>query len=202
MLCTENRICGVGVNDKQYPTKINYKKVKEYALWEGMLYRCYSKDAELRQPAYEGVVCSENFKSYSFFYEWCQEQIGFGNIDENGRPWQLDKDLLLKGNKVYSEDTCVFIPSEVNLFFTSNAKKRGEYYVGVHLEKSCNKFSASCRKYGDKVYLGCYKTQEEAFQAYKEVKEGYCKELASKWKDSLDQRAYKALMKWEVSGAA
>lgn len=77
-----------------------------------------------KYPTYKDCEVSENFKSYEYFYEWCNKQIGFGN-----EYWQLDKDLLIKGNKVYSENTCHFIPKEINLVLTKSDKKRGEHQV-------------------------------------------------------------------------
>ena len=95
---------GVGIIGAKYPATVNGVLTKEYILWHSMLVRCYSDTSKKKKPAYEGCEVSENFKSYEYFYDWCQNQIGFGNQD-----WQLDKDLLIKGNKVYSENTCVFI---------------------------------------------------------------------------------------------
>ena len=109
-------VCGVGFNDKTKPTWVDGKNVKEYALWQHMLARCFSEKYQTRYPTYKGCNVSDNFLNYSFFYDWCQEQIGFGKVDEKGRSWCLDKDLLFVGNKTYSETTCVFVPNEINLF--------------------------------------------------------------------------------------
>ena len=96
-------VWGVGFNDKTRPSRVDGKKVKEYELWTGMLKRCFSEKYQTRQPTYIGCNVSNNFLNYSFFYDWCQEQIGFGKVDDKGRYWQLDKDLLFVDNKTYSE---------------------------------------------------------------------------------------------------
>ena len=119
-------VCGVGVLGTKYLSTVNGVKTKEYVLWKHMLERCYSDTYKKRQPAYEGCEVCDNFKSYTYFYEWCNKQIGFAN-----EGWQLDKDLLIKGNKVYSENTCVFIPQEVNSLLTKSNKTRGEHLIGV-----------------------------------------------------------------------
>ena len=106
-------VCGVGVLGAKYQITINGVLTKEYILWCSMLKRCYSNAYKKRHPTYEGCEVSDTFKSYEYFYEWCHKQVGFDN-DGNGNPFQLDKDLLIKGNKVYSEDSCVFIPQEIN----------------------------------------------------------------------------------------
>ena len=107
---------GVGLNDKTRPAKADGKNVKEYDLWRHMLQRCFSNEYQISQPTYKGCSVSDNFLHYSFFYDWCQEQVGFGKVDVNNRHWQLDKDLLFVGNKTYSETTCVFLPAEINSF--------------------------------------------------------------------------------------
>ena len=123
-------VCGVGFNDKTRPVSVDGKNVKEYVLWQSMLKRCFSEKYQTRRPTYKGCNVSDNFLNYSFFYDWCQKQIGFGKVDEKGRYWQLDKDLLFVGNKTYSETTCVFVPHEINSFFTDSGNTRGEYPVG------------------------------------------------------------------------
>ena len=71
-------VYGIGVSGTKYPITINDVKTKEYELWQNMLERCYSDAYKNKNPTYEGCEVSENFKSYEYFYEWCNEQIGFG----------------------------------------------------------------------------------------------------------------------------
>ena len=187
-------VYGVGIVGTKYPTVINGVQTKEYNLWQHMLKRCYSDKYQKKYPTYKGCEVSDNFKSYEYFYEWCYKQIGFSN-----QSWQLDKDLLVKGNKVYSESTCVFIPTEINLVLTKSNKTRGEHLIGVNWDKTNKAFKARVNKSkGKPEYLGSFKTELEAFNAYKEVKENYLKEIANKWKSQIDIRAYEALMNYTV----
>ena len=191
-------VLGVGFNDKSRPTKVDGKIVKEYDLWHSMLNRCFSEKYQTRQPTYKGCSVSSNFLNYSFFYDWCQEQIGFGNVDENGRSWCLDKDLLFVGNKTYSETACVFVPQEINLFFTDRGNDRGEYPLGVCFDKANGKFKAKCTVNGKRQHLGYFNTPKEAFAVYKPFKEALCKQLALKWQHEIDERLFNAMVNWEV----
>ena len=182
---------GVGVNDGKYPAKVNGKNVTEYEFWKALLRRCHCPKYQQRQPTYVGCSVSEGFKNYAYFYEWCQNQIGFGQ-----KGFELDKDLLLKGNKVYSEDTCLFLPSELNLLLIYNKASRGTLPVGVSTYRG--KFSAQCYRGKPFKRIGVFDTPEEAFQAYKEVKESYIKSQAQKWRSFIDVRAYAVLMTYEV----
>ena len=187
-------VYGVGVIGDKYPITINSVQTKEYVLWKHMLQRCYSDDFKKERPTYEGCQISENFKSYEYFYEWCHEQVGFGN-----EGFHLDKDSLVKGNKVYSENTCVFIPQEVNTLLTKSTASRGKHLIGVSWNKKDKAFVAKARKNkGKSEHLGIFKTEIEAFKAYKTAKEAFVKEQAEKWKDEIDDRAYNALMNYEV----
>ena len=191
-------VYGVGVSGIKYPSKLNGVNTKEYDLWCSMIQRCYSNTYKKKQPTYEGCEVSDNFKSYEYFYEWCNKQIGFDN-DGNGNPFHLDKDLLIKGNKVYSENTCVFIPSEINSLLVKRAASRGEYLIGVSWSKTNKAFKATVRRNkGKPEYLGYFKTEIEAFNAYKIAKESFIKEQANKWKSQIDDRAYNALMNYTV----
>ena len=191
-------VYGVGILGTEYPITVNGVLTKEYVLWNSMLQRCYSDAYRKKRPTYEGCEVSNKFKSYEYFYEWCNEQIGFGD-DGNGNPFHLDKDLLVKGNKVYSEDTCVFIPSEINSLLVKSAASRGEHLIGVYWNKRNKAFVAKvCKSKGNRDYLGLFNTETEAFNAYKTAKESFVKEQAEKWKGKIDVRAYEALMSYEV----
>ncbi len=184
----------VGVVGTKYPTMINGRNTKEYGLWQNMLTRCYNDTYKNKQPTYIGCEVSNNFKSYEYFYEWCQNQIGF-----NVEGWHLDKDLLIKGNKVYSEYSCVFLPNEINLLLVKCTASRGEYLIGVYWSKTANAFKATVRKNkGGQKHLGYFNTELEAYNAYKIAKEAFVKEQANKFKSQIDQRAYNALMNYEV----
>ena len=191
-------VYGIGVLGTKYPSSVNSVQTKEYGLWKRMLERCYSDVYKKRQPTYEGCEVSNNFKSYEYFYEWCNKQIGFDN-DGNGNPFHLDKDLLVKGNKVYSEDSCVFIPHEINSLLVKSTASRGEYLIGVYWSKTHKAFKAQvCKSKGKQEYLGFFKTEIEAFNAYKTAKESFVKEQANNWKGKIDDRAYNALMNYQV----
>ena len=191
-------VCSVGILGNKYPSKVNGVLTKEYNLWCSMLTRCYSDCSKKKRPTYEGCKVSDNFKSYEYFYEWCHNQIGFGN-DGNGNPFHLDKDLLIKGNKVYSEDSCVFIPSEINTLLIKREASRGDYPIGVYWSKTNKAFVAQVSKNkGKSEWLGLFNTELEAFNAYKEAKESFVKEQADEWKGKIDDRAYEALMSYEV----
>ena len=188
-------VCGVGVSGNKYPITVNGVKTKEYELWKSMLERCYSDSAyQKKRPTYKDCEVSENFKSYEYFYEWCHNQIGF---DVKG--FDLDKDLLVKGNKVYNESTCVFIPAEINSLLTKCTASRGKHLIGVCWSKTANAFKATVSKNkGKQEFLGYFKTEIEAFNAYKQAKESFIKEQAERWKDRIDLRAYNALMNYQV----
>ena len=187
-------VYGVGVTGNKHPITINGVITKEYELWQSMLERCYSDALKKKNPTYEGCEVSENFKSYEYFYEWCHNQIGFGECG-----FQLDKDLLVKGNKVYSENTCVFIPKEINILLTKRTASRGEHLIGVSWHKTKKAFVARVNKNkGKPEWLGLFKTEIEAFNTYKTAKEAFVKEQANKWKGKIDERAYNALMNYTV----
>ena len=192
-------VYGAGITGTKYPPTINGVITKEYDLWQSMLQRCYSKNFQKKHQTYEGCEVSDNFKSYEYFYEWCNKQIGFSN-DGDGNPFQLDKDLLIKGNKVYSETTCVFLPREINLLLVKREVLRGKHLIGVSWCNTKKAFVAQVNKNkGKPEHLGLFNTELEAFNAYKKAKEAFVKEQANKWKGKIGLRAYNALMNYEVN---
>ena len=187
-------VFGVGITGTKYPVSNGGVLTKEYMLWCNMLQRCYYNTSKKKNPTYKGCEVSDKFKSYEYFYEWCNKQISFG-VDG----FELDKDLLVKGNKVYSEDSCVFIPKDINLLLTKCVASRGEYLIGVSWSNTNKAFVAMVRKNkGKSEYLGHFNTEIEAFDAYKTAKENYLKEQANKYKPQIDLRAYNALMNYTV----
>jgi ATP-dependent exoDNAse (exonuclease V) beta subunit len=130
---TTTRLCHIlsgQIKDKLLPSVVgvgivgdedishNGKLTREYVVWKSMLLRCYDKEVKIKQPTYTECETSENFKHLEFFNKWCNTQVGFNSVDDHSKPFVLDKDVLIKGNKLYSEDTCCFVPSEVNVALT------------------------------------------------------------------------------------
>lgn len=188
-------VYGVGINDGKYPASIAGKNLKEYRIWAAMLQRCYSEKFQGQgNLTYMGCSVSEKFKSYSYFYEWCQKQIGFGLKD-----WELDKDLLVKGNVIYSEENCVFIPRQINTALTKSNKSRGKYMIGVSFHNHAKKYTSTIIKYGKPLMLGYFNSELDAYIRYKSEKESYIKQLAETYKGLIDERSYVALLGYEVS---
>lgn len=192
------KIYGIGVLGDEVTQDLTGVTLKVYALWKNMLKRCYYHKHVEEYPTYKSCTTSENFNYYPYFKSWCNKQTGFNAVDDKGNTFTLDKDILIKGNKLYSEDTCCFVPEELNLLLVNNASVRGKYPVGVFLDKKVNNFKSKVRCNGKVREIGTYNTPEEAFLAYKQAKEAYIKEVANKWKDQIDIRVYEALMKYEV----
>jgi hypothetical protein len=196
-------VCERGKYKMSYvdPADGKKKNTAEYRLWCDMIARCYDEKRRSKWPAYAGCTVSDNFLNFQWFAEWCNNQIGFKVKDENGT-WQMDKDMLVKGNRVYSEDTCVFIPRCLNLVAHKNKHQRNGLPIGVSLYKTAEKtrYKARCSlgEKGKEANLGYHSTVEEAFAAYKKFKESFIKERADQFKGKIDDRVYNALMSYEV----
>lgn len=180
---------GFGINDLRDQCKTS----KEFSLWCSMLTRCYSEKLHARIPTYKDCSTSNEFRRYSGFKNWCQSQIGFGVVG-----FELDKDIIQKGNKEYHPDKCVFLPREVNAFLRTRKKSRGLLPIGVTTLARSSGYMAFLNNKKEKIYLGTFPTTEKAFQAYKVAKEQAIKDMANKWKDQIDPRAYNALMAYQV----
>ena len=135
-------VYGVGYmgNNPELKSSCNGKKCPIYDRWLRMFERCYSEAFHQRQPTYIDCYVSDDFKDYSKWREW------YDNYQYKQDDWHLDKDLLVKGNKVYSENTCVFIPREINQILVKRTALRGEYLIGVCWSKTHKAFKAQVRK--------------------------------------------------------
>ena len=171
----------------------NYKNnIIIYSCWSGMLSRCYNEKCQEKQPTYKDVTVCEEWKCFQNFAKWHEENYN----PETMQGWHLDKDILIKGNKIYSPQTCCFVPKEINYILTSSKAKRGELPIGVR--KIGKKFTAFVCREGKQYNIGTFDTPDEAFQAYKTAKESYIKEVADKWKDKITEQVYQAMYNYQV----
>lgn len=182
----------MGIGD--YKSRINYKVTEPYSFWEGVICRGYSKKFKEKSPSYKDVTVCEEWHNFQNFAKWYENNYN----PETMQGWHLDKDILLKGNKNYSSDTCAFVPSEVNNLFVKSNSSRGKYPVGVSFCKSKKKFVAQLGRSGGTRFIGRYNTIEEAFQAYKEAKEQHIKEVANKWRGHIAEEVYQAMINYQV----
>ena len=185
-----------GVGYKPFKSKTHGSDgriTKEYNLWFGMMTRAYNPKYHEKKPSYENVTVCDEWLWADNFSDWCQDQVGY-----KVEGFQLDKDILFKGNTVYSPSTCVFVPAEVNSQLTKANSRRGDYPIGVSWHSQHEKFMA-CFRYDKKTqHLGYFECQLKAFEAYKKAKEAYLVVLANKYRDVIDSRCYDALCKYEV----
>lgn len=167
---------GVGVNDADYVVspKIKGKQVicPFYRTWQSMLVRCYNTKYQTRQPTYIGCTVCDEWLIFSNFKKWMEKQ------DWEGK--ELDKDLLSEGNKVYSQDTCVFVDKMTNSFVTDRAAARGEWPIGVCFDEQDRKFQAQCKNPFTKKYeyLGYFTCPEQAHLAWRKRKHELACQLA------------------------
>ena len=124
---TNKLVCGVGVNDYDGPVTENGKPIKAYDTWHSMLRRCYCIKALGRNPTYIGCSVCEEWLSFSNFKTWYDENYKDG--------FHLDKDILVEGNKIYSSDTCRFVPQYLNKLLTDSGNARGNLPTGVVEQK-------------------------------------------------------------------
>ena len=197
----ERRTFGVGyLGEGKYKSCENGKITRVYNTWNNMLQRCYDPKFHEKQPTYNGCKTSEIFHNFQNFGEW--DEDNYYVIE--GEKMSLDKDILLKGNKIYSPDTCIYVPQTINSLFTKRDKSRGDLPIGVYYHKRDKKFVAKCSIYyfenkkKKTKHLGNYATAEEAFYVYKQFKEKHIKEVADYYKDKIPQKLYDAMYQYEV----
>lgn len=188
-------VYGVGFNDVAFQPSIDGKAIWQYHLWQSMMRRCFSEKEKQRNPTYKGVTCCDEWLSFANFFSWVNREVGY-----KGKPVgsALDKDIIVKGNKIYSPDVCSFVPTAVNLLLTDSGAGRGEFPVGVTFDKGRGKFLACLKCFGRQKHLGYYTTIESASFAYKVAKEAQIKIVATQYKDVLSPAVYESLMNWEI----
>lgn len=190
-------VCGVGFKGEgEYKVSENSIHTKQYKLWKAILTRCYNKSNTDRYGAYlDSTVCNEwhNFQNFAKWYDENYYEIP-------DQQMCIDKDILIKGNKTYSQHTCIFVPQCINKLFTTTKKKRGDNPIGVSYHKRDKVYEANCNRGAKKeqIYLGRFQNKEDAFTAYKEYKELQIFEVAEQYKDLIPSTLYDAMLSWKI----
>ena len=179
-------VCGFGINDLDDITTNDLA----YQHWRGMIKRCYDERMLMKSPQYRGCSVCEEWRYFSNFKRWFSQHYVDG--------WALDKDVMIKGNRVYSPETCCCIPITINSVFASLKSRNKGLPLGVCYVGRLNKYRVDMAKDGKQLYFGLFDTKEEAFRIYKEQKEKHLKELADRYKEELAPVVYDAIYGYEV----
>lgn len=198
-------IYGVGyLGVGKHKTNENGKQTRKYKEWYCRFNICYNEYELNRNPTYKNVNVCEEWYNFQNFGDWYDEWLSLYPNDLNEKLC-IDKDILVKGNKLYSPKTCMLVPERINMLFLKCDANRGKYPIGVCWHKNTNKFMASCSildENGKKKFknLGYYNTPNEAFLAYKEFKEKYIKLVADEYylQDKIPKIVYDAMYNWIV----
>lgn len=191
----DRSIFGIGYlgKGKYKPYSDDYKATKQYEAWKNMLQRCYNKEFQIKHPSYIGCTVCDEWLNFQNFAEWYNSN--YYSIE--GEKTCLDKDILIKGNKIYSPKACIFAPQSINNLFVSCYSLRGDLPVGVVINSN-GKYEAHCSN-GKKIeHLGSANSKEEAFEIYKEFKEYIIKQLAEEYKKLIPRKLYKAMYNYIV----
>lgn len=167
------------------------KPTPEYDAWRSMLARCYDSKTHKVRPTYIDCSVDSNWHNFQVFAKW------YVNHQNYGLGYHLDKDILIDGNKVYSESTCLLIPLEINCLLGNTVSGR-ILPAGVTYNKSKGMYEAQLGIRGASTYLGSFDDPDEAHKAYVIAKERMVKDSAKKWASVIGGRAFDALMAWRV----
>jgi hypothetical protein len=195
----DKSIFGVGyIGEGNYKTiQKNRKATPQYRTWHSMIQRCYSKKYHKRQPTYKDCYVCDDWHNFQTFARWFDQNY----YEIYGEQMALDKDILIKGNKVYSPDTCIFVPRRINSLFIKCNESRGKLPIGITYNKHNKKYQATCYNTDSKVKnttIGYYDSPEDAFQDYKIFKENVIKSTADKYKNDIPEKLYTALYNYIV----
>ena len=195
----EKRYYGIGyLGEGKYKMSENGKHTRVYDAWKSMLQRCYDEKYHEKRPSYSNCQVNEKWHNFQNFAKWYEEN--YYSIE--GEKMCLDKDILVKHNKIYSTETCIFVPNTINLLFVKNDNKRGKSLIGTTPFKGkyvaqCNLLNPETGK-SKKEYLGLYDTQETAFEVYKYYKEKNIKQVADYYKEQIPDKLYQSLYNYIV----
>lgn len=181
-------------------SQINGENTRIYNLWLHARNRCtIGSRSQETGPTYKGCTLFKDWYDYDAFHEWVVSNKFYQSICRNGFYYQLDKDVLFKGNKIYSPSTCEFLPREINTFFTKRGACRGDTPIGVYrFEGGTYRAMISNPFTGKSEHLGLYQDPTNAFDKYREQKERSAKMFCDLYADKLSESVVTALQNYRV----
>lgn len=192
----DKTVFGVGYyGNGKYVSKVDGKHTLAYKKWRAMIVRCYSEKYIFEHPTYKDCTVCNEWHNFQNFAEWFENNY----YEIPGEIMDLDKDILVEGNKVYSPDTCVIIPQFLNKIFNHTKNKKSGLPLGVK-KNSVNRYTAYCSQgRGNEIFCGTYNTPEDAFYlGYLPMKKKLAKEKIDSYKEYLPQKLYDRLINYEI----
>lgn len=176
---SDKTVCGVAINDSLEPVFVNGVVITSYECWSSMIKRCYYEHYSYRRPRYKGCTICTEWLTFSNFKKWYDANYRTG--------MHLDKDILVEGNKIYSPETCRFIPHHINTLLCDRLNGRGELPLGISARNGKNgaiTYMARCHIENDNRISKTFKTIEEAVSWYSITKTRIVREVAQRALDA------------------
>ena len=189
-LPTVSKVAYLG--DGIHKTRTNGKPCRIHKVWSGMFTRCYYDLGGERYKSYRDCEVHKDWHNFQNFADWYKMQKFYD------KGYDLDKDILVKGNRLYSAETCCLVPPSLNNSVGLRHNPKGKYAAGVRLDRRSGKFNSSISKFGKEYHLGVWDNESEASVAYLSAKKEYMRELAMIYKDKVSDKVFNALFNWEV----
>ena len=185
-------VFGIGyIGEGVHKTTINRKKNPFYSVWTGLMRRCFDINFKNKRKTYQNCTVDKTWHNFQNFAKWALNQ----KYEEF---WELDKDILIKGNKHYSPDTCCFVPMKINLMFNGKTLLNDSTEISTGIYKRGSIFYVYCCDGKTQKYLGKADSVQDAKNIYKFGKENIIKLTAEKYKNSIDEKVYKSMIDWKI----
>jgi len=161
---------------------------KAYFTWAEMIRRCYDDNFKNNNKTYKNCSVHPDWHNFQNFAKWHEENYIEG--------FELDKDLLFKGNKIYNDKNCCFLPKEINLLISNSRTKNSNFHCGVFKNKYS--FVSYLHINGKRKHLGSFKTEQEAIDIYNINKKIEFKRIANKYKCFISESIYNLLISYKL----
>lgn len=186
---------GEGVYDGKSRILNSSMKLPIYHVWKAMIVRCYDRKYN-HTESYRGCTVCDEWHNFQIFAEWFVQNYW----EIPNERMHLDKDILIKDNKIYSPNTCILVPQKINNLFIT--PKKGRYNRGVKIEKMGRYNARLCKGDKGRIFLGSFDTENEAYQAYLIAKKEYIRQMAddyrTKYPDVFPKKVYDAMYAWTI----
>lgn len=172
----DKSIFGIGyIGDGKYMTQVDGKKQLVYQVWVSMIERCCVEEKRDKHKAYEKSELCLEWHNYQNFAEWFENN----SYDIGNERLHLDKDIMYKGNTIYSPYHCILVPQIINEQFKSHSgrEKKIDTDLPYTIRRTATGYSATYRG----KTLGIYKTVDECISVYLSKKKEYLNELVDRY---------------------